>query len=65
MPVAANEQGVALLSGFSASLLKSFLDGTDLTPYGVLRTVLDDPRYDPITYSGEDNDDWTDAVVIS
>jgi hypothetical protein len=54
VPVSANENGVALLSGFSPSLLKSLLDGADLTPWGIIRKILDNPRYSAITLP-EDN----------
>ena len=40
-----NEQDVALISGFSPSILKSVLNGKDFTPYGILRTTIDDERY--------------------
>lgn len=50
MPVKYNEKGVALLSGYSPSLFKTILSGTekDLTPYSILRKVIDDERYDAI-----------------
>jgi len=59
VPVTANENGVALLSGFSPSLLKSLLDGADLSPWGVIRKILDNPRYSAVTYPGygDDGDD--------
>jgi hypothetical protein len=43
-----NEQGVALLSGFSPSVLKSVIDGKDFTPYSIMRMAIDDMRYKAI-----------------
>jgi len=60
-PVTANENGVALLAGFSPSLLKSVMDGADMTPWGILRKILDNPRYLPITAASLEDDD--DMVV--
>ena len=50
MPIEYNEKGVALLSGYSPSLLKSILSGNenDLTPYLIMRKVIDDERYNAI-----------------
>lgn len=64
-PVTANEHGVSMLSGFSTSLLKSLLDGADLTPWGVLRKILDQPRYSAITHatSGEVRDEDLASVA--
>jgi hypothetical protein len=47
----ASDPGVALLSGWSPSTLKSILNGKDFTPYGVLRTAIDDERYAKIKLS--------------
>lgn len=41
----ANEQGVALLAGFSPSLLKAVINGEDFSPYGIMREAIDDERY--------------------
>ena len=44
-----------MISGWSAAILKYIMGGEDIvekmktmTPYKMMRTVLDDPRYDPI-----------------
>lgn len=47
-PVKHNEQGVALLSGFSPSILKNILNGGDLSPMGIVRNVINDERYQRI-----------------
>lgn len=41
----ANEQGVAMLAGFSPSLLKAVINGEDFSPYGIMREAIDDERY--------------------
>ena len=42
-----DEIGVAMVSGFSPSILKGLLSaGEFATPFEVLRGVLDNPRYD-------------------
>lgn len=48
MPLTYNEKGVALLSGYSPSLLKSILNGKDITPYSIMRNIIDDERYNLI-----------------
>ena len=45
VPVSFTEQGVALVSGFSPAILKSVLGGKSLTPYDVMMTAVDTPRY--------------------
>ena len=47
-PVRDTQTGVALLSGYSPSIMKSVLTGTTMTPYSVMRETIDDPRYDRI-----------------
>lgn len=47
-PVTSGEQGTALISGFSPAILKAVLRGENYTPMNVLRTTLDDSRYDPV-----------------
>jgi hypothetical protein len=49
MPAAARDAGVALVSGFSPSVLKALLNGEDITPWSVLRNILDDRRYACVT----------------
>lgn len=44
-PVSHNERGVALVSGFSPSILKQILSGCDMTPSAIVQTVIDDKRY--------------------
>jgi hypothetical protein len=41
----ATDQNVAMISGFSPSILKAVLNGKDFSPYGVLREAIDDERY--------------------
>jgi hypothetical protein len=49
-PVKFDENGTALVSGFSPSILKSILTGgKDLTPRGMMLKALSDPAYDTIT----------------
>ena len=46
-PTEQDERGVALVSGFSPSLLTSVLSD-DFSPYGVMRQAIDNSRYDCI-----------------
>ena len=48
-PVQFNKEGVALVSGFSPSLLTSVLSGKDLTPYSMMMDVINSERYSLIT----------------
>lgn len=41
LPVEQNEKGFAMLSGFSAELLKCVLTAQDITPYGMMLHVLE------------------------
>lgn len=47
-PVTVNHDNTVMLSGFSPSILKSLLQGTDFNPLSILRTTLDDKRYDAV-----------------
>jgi hypothetical protein len=44
-PVCDNQKGVATISGFSPSILKNILNGDEVTPYTIMRNVIDDVRY--------------------
>lgn len=46
MPVAGDESGAALISGFSPAILKAVMAGEEITPWTVMRNAIDDPRYD-------------------
>ncbi|CAM0909105.1 unnamed protein product [Alopecurus aequalis] len=46
VPVMAEQNGVALVSGFSKNMLKLFLDGTDaMTPRAVMEKAISGPEY--------------------
>ena len=45
VPVTSHETGAALISGYSPSILEAVLSGESMTPYLVMRKVLDSPRY--------------------
>jgi hypothetical protein len=47
-PVSVTDNGTALISGFSPSIMKAILKGKDFSPYSVMRETLDDERYDPV-----------------
>jgi hypothetical protein len=53
-PVSVGDNGTALISGFSPSILKSFLTGIEYNPESIMRATIDDERYDLIrkTLSG-------------
>ena len=44
-PVASLENGVATISGFSPNILKNILNDNDISPYSIMRTIIDDERY--------------------
>lgn len=46
VPVKFNQQGAALVSGFSPSLAKSILSGEGISPVDMMMRVIMDPRYD-------------------
>jgi len=48
-PVTINDTNTALISGFSTSILKSVLEGADITPLGVMLRTLDDERYNLVS----------------
>lgn len=45
VPVTMNENGVALVSGFSPSILKQLLSTGDFNPLYIMRKTIDDERY--------------------
>lgn len=45
-PARANIENVALVSGFSPSIMKSLLSGKDFSPIGIMLNTLKVPRYD-------------------
>ena len=47
-PVSVTDNGTALVSGFSSSILSSFINQTDFSPYTIMRSVLDSERLAPI-----------------
>lgn len=46
VPVRFDEDGVALVSGFSPSIMKSILSGDDFSPRAIMQRAISDPRYD-------------------
>lgn len=48
-PVTMNENGVALVSGYSPSIFKNLLGDKDMTPYTMMLEVLDSERYKALT----------------
>jgi hypothetical protein len=49
VPVKMDENGVALVSGFSPSLLKQLLAEGEFSPISIMRQTLDSDRYKAIT----------------
>jgi len=45
-PAGADERGVALVSGYNKSILKSVMTGKIVSPYDIMRAAIDSPRYD-------------------
>ena len=50
-PVSVTDDGTALVSGFSSSILSSFIIQKEFSPYTILRTVLDSERLAPIRHA--------------
>lgn len=48
-PVQFDKSGIALVSGFSPSLLTSVLGGKDITPYSMMMEVINSERYASVT----------------
>lgn len=48
-PVKFTDSGVALVSGFSPSVIKQVLEGENLTPISIVMDVVNSERYDPVT----------------
>ena len=55
-PVSADESNVALVSGFSQSLLKLFMEGKEINPYQIMCDAIDDKRYDMVSFDGQGSD---------
>ena len=47
-PVSVTDNGTALISGFSASVMSALINGTDFSPYSTLRNTLDSQRLEPV-----------------
>lgn len=47
-PCRSDENGTALISGFSPSIMKSILGGEELTPFSVMMKTIGSERYEPI-----------------
>lgn len=45
VPVKFNEQGTALVSGFSPSVMKGILSGAEMSPEAIMLATVDIPRY--------------------
>ena len=50
VPVKFNEQGTALVSGFSPSIMKSILSASQFDPQSIMLETLNSERYLPITF---------------
>jgi hypothetical protein len=48
-PVQVDDNGVALVSGFSPAILKSLLTGEDMSPIGIMNKTVNSKRYELIT----------------
>jgi hypothetical protein len=48
IPATINDKGVALVSGFSPSILMSVLDGTVTDPVSMMLKVINSPRYEQV-----------------
>ena len=51
VPVRFDEQGTALVSGFSPTIMKSLLsDAENFTPESIMLTTINGPRYERISF---------------
>jgi hypothetical protein len=48
LPVAFDENGTALISGFSPSILKSLLSGNRITPLDIMNQSVESDRYSKV-----------------
>lgn len=48
IPVSFKEDGTALVSGFSPSIMKSILNGKNITPMDIMYETINSPRYENI-----------------
>ena len=52
VPVTFNEAGVALISGFSPSIMQVLLDSPEnFTPESIMRILVDRERYNNVTFA--------------
>lgn len=49
LPVRFDEMGTALISGFSPSILKSILSGSDISPIDIMNQTINSERYEKIS----------------
>ncbi len=47
-PVSATENGTALVSGFSPSMMKSIMAGEEFTPYAIMMQTINNDRYSAV-----------------
>ena len=50
VPVRFDEQGAALVSGFSPSIMKSILSTSNFTPESIMKMTIDADRYNTVTF---------------
>jgi hypothetical protein len=48
MPVTKDDNGTALVSGFSPSILKTVLSGNAMNPIQIMLDTINQPRYEVI-----------------
>ena len=48
IPVRFDENGTALISGFSPSIMKSLLGGKNITPVDIMYETINSPRYEAV-----------------
>ena len=49
IPVKFGEDGTAMISGFSPSILKSILSGDNISPLKIMNNTINSSRYEAIT----------------
>jgi hypothetical protein len=47
-PVTVNQEGTAMISGFSTAVMSAIVKGASFSPYSIMRETIDGPRYSSV-----------------
>lgn len=62
-PATTEDSGIALVSGFSPTLMGLFMKGVELNPYNIMRVAIDDERYSLICAENSEQSDVDGDVL--